>query len=331
MSKHFLLGLVVLIAGGLYALWQGQTKTTIVDAPVVEAVAVDADGVIAISGSLAQDCVGLPKTDVSSYTHNLDIRLYRERSSLATCGMQTSPFTIKLAAEPGADSSALIINGEVWARSLVDPTVGASYETQSLLPVQIEEASLALDRNGDLLLSLRGNQAVGCDLPELYTMRDANRRVLIGVYNAVRADVACPDMLAEVNASIRLPATDLPVDTLFEVNSFLIEEVEANSVSDSDKVLTNIMSVNINVMESLPAQISLDIEGEHPDGCDLPVHVEQARAGNLVQVDIYRIVPADLICPMILQPYQGTIQLEGNFDSGKYTINVNSHSQSLNI
>ena len=89
--------------------------------------------------------------------------------------------------------------------------------------------------------------------------------------------------------------------------------------------------MNVNATESQPAQISLDIEGEHPDGCDLPVQVEQAREGNTIQVDIYRVVPADMICPMILRPYQGAVQLEGGFEAGSYTIKVNSHSQTLDI
>jgi len=42
-------------------------------------------------------------------------------------------------------------------------------------------------------------------------------------------------------------------------------------------------------------------------------------------------VPADVFCPMILRPYQGQIALEGDFAAGSYTIQVNAHSQTVEV
>ena len=100
-------------------------------------------------------------------------------------------------------------------------------------------------------------------------------------------------------------------------------------MSESDKVLTNIFRVDASVTEA--RQISLDVEGEHPDGCEYPVLVDQARRGNTIDIAVYRNVPADVVCPMILKPYRGTITVEGAFESGEYTINVNSHSQTVKV
>ena len=91
-------------------------------------------------------------------------------------------------------------------------------------------------------------------------------------------------------------------------------------MSESDKVLTNIFRVDVQVKEM---RISLDVAGEHPDGCEYPVIVNQTRRGNTVDVEVYREVPADVICPMILKPYSDTINLEGDYEAGDYTINVN--------
>ncbi|MCY3978516.1 MAG: hypothetical protein OXG23_10495 [Chloroflexi bacterium] len=99
-------------------------------------------------------------------------------------------------------------------------------------------------------------------------------------------------------------------------------------MSVSDKVLTNIFRVDVQVKET---RISLDVAGEHPDGCEYPVIVDQTRRGNTVDVEVYREVPADVICPMILKPYRDMISLDGEFAPGAYTINVNSHSQAVNI
>lgn len=78
------------------------------------------------------------------------------------------------------------------------------------------------------------------------------------------------------------------------------------------------------VMESFPPQIRLNVSGYQPDGCILPIHVDQSRAGNTITVEIYRVLPPDVMCPMVIQPYQDSIPLAGPFDvSTTYTVIVN--------
>ena len=102
-------------------------------------------------------------------------------------------------------------------------------------------------------------------------------------------------------------------------------------MSQSDKVLTNISRVEVRIQESYPMRVSLDVDGEHPDGCEYPVVVGQQRQGNTVAIEVYREVPPDVVCPMILKPYRDTIHLDGSFESGEYIINVNSHSQRVSL
>ena len=128
-----------------------------------------------------------------------------------------------------------------------------------------------------------------------------------------------------------LPATDPQGGALYGEKVEISEEMENEAVTTSDKVLTNIFSVKANVLESQPPRISLEVSGEHPDGCEYPVLVDQSRDGNTVNIEIYREVPADVFCPMILKPYQGTIALDGDFTAGAYTITVNSHKQTIEI
>lgn len=124
-------------------------------------------------------------------------------------------------------------------------------------------------------------------------------------------------------------ATELPEAALEAVRTGL--ESEEQVVSQSDKVLTNIFRVNVAVMESWPMRIRLDVAGEHPDGCEYPVIVAQSRRGNTIRIEVYREVPADVVCPMILKPYSDTILVDGSFESGDYSIQVNSHSQTISI
>jgi hypothetical protein len=82
-------------------------------------------------------------------------------------------------------------------------------------------------------------------------------------------------------------------------------------------------SVDALLMESFPVQIMLKVKGYQPDGCEMPVQVEQSREGNTVTVEIFRELPPDTGCPAVIKQYDATIKLDGGFESGTYTIDVN--------
>jgi inhibitor of cysteine peptidase len=84
-----------------------------------------------------------------------------------------------------------------------------------------------------------------------------------------------------------------------------------------------IEKVEVLTLESYPYQLSLEVSGYHPDGCDLPVKVEQRREGNTVYVEIYRDLPLAMTCLAMIVPYQATLKVEGGFESGTYQLNVN--------
>ena len=292
---------------------------------------------IRIGGSYKTDCAVQLQTEIAYYPNNIDIQIYRDLPSTTLCSLEEEALTIDVALDPRAETSYLIVNDRVWefsAPSSVESDAAHSpaFTELSRFPVYIDEAVLRIGDDLELYrLSVRGSQAVGCDLPEIYSLRQTRESTLVGVFNALAAETACPDMLVEVDETIPLAATDPPTVTLFAVNTFQINELEEQTVSDSDKVLTNIFRVDVKVMESDPMQISLEVEGEHPDGCEYPVLVGQTRQGNTINIEVYREVPADVFCPMILKPYKGTISLDGAFETGAYTINVNSHSQAIDI
>ena len=292
---------------------------------------------VRIGGSYPRDCAIPLQTEIAYYPNNIDIQLYRDIPSTALCGLEKDAWAIDFKLDPEAETTYLIVNDRVWEISAPsseesDAARTPGFTELSRFPVHIDEAILRVGDDLDQYrLSVRGGQAVGCDLPEIYSLRQTREGILVGVFNALAAETACPDMLVEVDESISFGATDPPSVTLFAVNTFQINELEEQTVSDSDKVLTNIFRVDVNVMESDPRQISLEVEGEHPDGCEYPVLVGQTRQGNTIDIEVYREVPADVFCPMILKPYKGTISLDGAFESGAYTINVNSHSQAIDI
>jgi hypothetical protein len=92
-----------------------------------------------------------------------------------------------------------------------------------------------------------------------------------------------------------------------------------------------IESVDALLLESFPVQIQLHVTGYQPDGCEFPVQVEQQRDGNDVTVRIYRTVPVDVVCPLMIVGYDEMIRLEGGFESGTYTIDVNGTTVEVTI
>ncbi len=279
----------------------------------------------------AQDCGAPLQTQVRYFPDNIDVQVYRDIPAAAECEEEREPFGVHLSLQSGAEWTYIIVNDQVWARA--ESEEERLFVELSLAPILVDSATLSEPgaQSGERALRIRGSQAVGCDLPLLYAWRETQDGVMLGVYNAIDPETFCPTVLAEIDETIELAATELSVSALLSVNAYEISEMETETVSDSDKVLTNIMRVEANVGAARPARISLDVEGEHPDGCDFPVLVDQSRAGNAIRVEIYREVPADVICPMILRPYKGRIQLEGRFDKGSYSIAVNSHSLQLEI
>ena len=86
---------------------------------------------------------------------------------------------------------------------------------------------------------------------------------------------------------------------------------------------TVIETVETEVSATVPATITLHLKGYQPDGCRLPVAVQQTRSMDKVIVSIYRSKPIGVMCTMDLNPYEDTITLSRPFESGTYTIDVN--------
>lgn len=108
--------------------------------------------------------------------------------------------------------------------------------------------------------------------------------------------------------------------TIFGVRTEVTEPPPPEATFES---LTHIESVEAVVLESAPAQIQLHLSGFQPNGCDFPVVVEQARSGNTVTLKIYRNIPQNIMCAAVLVEYNETITLNGTFEPGTYTIDVN--------
>lgn len=346
LKANLILGILLLIVA-LFAVVQDKDQSTYRVWSRVDRVSADMTGSgepegraweLKIAGRHSDACALSLHSKVSRYQNNIDLQLFREVPSTANCDGEEALFetSIGIDAELVAAAPAyLTINDQVWLITYPEDSTSQAprFEELSLVAALVDEADLqnADDDEAAYQLRIRGNQAVGCQVPLVFSLRETVESILIGAFSPIAADEVCPAMIVSLDETITLPATDMPEDALIKINNVIYDELESKTMSQIDKVLTNIFSVTVNVTDSDPRQVSLDVAGEHPDGCDYPALVGQTRQGNTISIEVYREVPADVFCPMILRPYQGTIQLDGDFSSGSYTINVNSHSQTLKL
>lgn len=346
MQKQFILITMIALLIGLMTTSAQDDESSFrvwspIESVVTSAIAVDDGEMVAwelmITGYHTDACEFDLFTEVTQYENNLDIQLYREIPITVTCLREDVPFeTTVLTGMPFDEIPPyVVINDQVW--EVVFPDENVLFEELTLFGAVIDDVTVTFieaedeDSQDRYALGLSGSHAVGCDVPLVYAVRQLAESTLVGIYNPLPELTACPAVIVILDETIEIPATLLGMDTLIAVNDYIINELETQTMSDTSKVMTNINSVTVNVMESSPMQMSIDVNGEHPDGCDYPVMIDQEKEGNDITVTIYRQVPLDVMCPMMLNPYEATIQIDGEFESGTYEITVNGVTQSVDI
>lgn len=96
-----------------------------------------------------------------------------------------------------------------------------------------------------------------------------------------------------------------------------------------------ITDVQTQVSGSGPYQITAIVNGQQTDGCVYEVQrlveVDTVRSITTIYVDIYRLMPEDVICQSVVIPYQATFSVGSNFEAGDYYIVVNDFSVSFKV
>lgn len=107
------------------------------------------------------------------------------------------------------------------------------------------------------------------------------------------------------NSFIPNPYSPQPIDSSVERGNVFIE--------NSDLL----------IMESLPVQITLVLEGNLPTPCNqLRVAAHPPDEQNRIQVEAYSVFDPDEICIQVLEPFKANITL-GSFPTGHYSVWVN--------
>jgi hypothetical protein len=80
---------------------------------------------------------------------------------------------------------------------------------------------------------------------------------------------------------------------------------------------------HLQIMESYPLQIALDIQGELPSPChQLRAEVSEPDDQGRIQVELYSLSDPEVICIQVLEPFETNLSL-GSYPDGSYTVWLN--------
>jgi hypothetical protein len=92
-----------------------------------------------------------------------------------------------------------------------------------------------------------------------------------------------------------------------------------------------VTSVNVQLRESNPVQVALDVEGVVGNGCTRFQQVVQWREENTIVVRVLGRHTGAQVCTMIALLYHDTTLVDGPLPPGDYTVDVNGVTSPLHI
>jgi hypothetical protein len=174
-----------------------------------------------------------------------------------------------------------------------------------------------------------GNLPDGCTkIDQATTRREANT-FLVTIVTVRPAGAACTLAIVPFEETISLDVNGLPAG-VYTVNvngvtdSF---ELAVDNTLETSEIITReapVGSIQVNIMESAPVQVSVTVRGSLPDGCTEISQIAQTRQANFISLDVFTERPADMVCTQAVVPFEETVPLEvRGLPAGTYTVDVN--------
>ncbi|MBC8170645.1 MAG: hypothetical protein H7X77_03200 [Anaerolineae bacterium] len=273
----------------------------------------------------------------------VDIKRPDEGNAEVVCSSEPVVTDFEVAVEPTLTEAALagtettefyVVINDLFGYSLpITDTDQRIFESPAaLLRQNVEINTVTAEvKDGEYVLTIKGMHLDTCLLPDITRQTIKGNTIKLEIYQLAVPGERCPQTFAPpvYNGTITLQVPEemiLAGSYVIDVNGYqfmydfdaqaqggVVQLIRADTLIDSAEVL---------VMESFPPQLMLNVKGYQPDGCNYPVQVEQTREGNTIKVHIFREMPMDIMCTMIVVSYEAAIPL-GSFDPGEYTIDVN--------
>jgi len=288
-----------------------------------------------VSGYFPSGCQTPAEVEQIREENLITITVYQTLDPLVLCPPSTIPYaeTIELEGVLDADEYTIQVNDFTLEFTLETLQIENDPLTDGILPT-IETISL-IEMEEETLLLVSGDQFDGCDLPLEVTVEPDHETLYVTVTRNAESDMECPDdpvhfeLTHALEKHPRAEGYEWLIINRFRATLDQPEEEPLPTAEpptaegDTMRVLHTIDSVDVLILESFPPQLTLEVRGWQGDGCDLPVQIEEKREGNHIQVEIFREMPPDMMCTMIIKEYSANIRLTGSFEPGTYTIEVN--------
>ncbi|GAB4526758.1 MAG: hypothetical protein OHK0046_43800 [Anaerolineae bacterium] len=261
--------------------------------------------------------------------------LLLEITSPEACAGESIPYEalFPVDADPAAEASpitSLRVNGflGVLPENIDAEQAEIPFEEAERSPILVE--TVTVDATTDsVTFELTGQYGSGCTLPTHIEQRvEEDNHIVIELYDVkLLAVEVCPAILRFLELSVTLDETLEPGIYTYEINEqegeFTVGETDDQPTESVMRILHTISTVEAQVMESMPPQVTLVVEGFIPDGCEVPAQIDIVYDETEVFVEIYRELPIDALCTMVARSFSETIAL-GSFDVGRtYTFHVN--------
>lgn len=193
----------------------------------------------------------------------------------------------------------------------VTPEPDINAETVHRDPLQILKVTTAITDSG-LTLSVRGATAHGCGEPQVEILENADGLVVIDLYTQTPEGLRCASGFAEQTVEIPLETAIPEIGLTVDINgvSYLI-----NPDGTFGPAFTAPVTINDLTLDVQENSMVISVVGEI-DGCEVPVIMRRTVEIGAINLRIYRVLSAAMLCPMILKEYTAEVEIPLTGDEG---------------
>jgi hypothetical protein len=171
----------------------------------------------------------------------------------------------------------------------------------------------------------------GCAAPLQIDQRREGRWVFVEIYRLVDPGIRCRMVPTPLDEYIRLDGSFERGTYIIQVNDY-VQEVSIPyppppPPPPDERSYAVIENVEVLLTETFayPPGLMLHVTGYYSQGCQGALHIDQRRQGNWVYVEIYQLVNPMIMCPEMMARLDEYIRLDGGFEYGTYSIQVNDY------
>jgi hypothetical protein len=201
--------------------------------------------------------------------------------------------------------------------------------------LELENSSLVIKEGFPVEVEaiLKGTLPDPChQLRVVFMEPNENNAINLEVYSLIDTSKACITVVEPYEATIPL-GSYTSGEMLVYVNGQVLGEFgigykpqPGDEQMTRDQVFLELEKSDISVTSAQPVQVNVILKGSLVDPCH---HLRAVNPGadenNLINLEIYSLVPEGVRCITVIKPFQAIIPL-GVFPTGHYTVQVNGEN-----